>query len=684
MSHDIRIQLRIVEKSREEIASLRRQAVELADRFVVAAEEQLRKGLPVPQQLIDDYSDWQPKQTETRRLCRETLQQFGIDPPDSLDEHDLKQCEQWLETRQTELGRELDEDFYERESLLFRISVIECTSGDPAELDRLKQKTTVLKQVLYDEAAPSDAWNDITWKLIEAVWELTSSFGDSQSPAEEQAAVDRVALLQEHSLLRLAVQALQGRIRPRSGWEQQHPQRPVSIHDETTTDPMAEIATPEEVSSKSQLPGEPVLSSSEAIERLKWAQEKNDSTIGTRAVESRPTREIDVTVVEQIANRVSSTADQLERDADAIGVSPDPIHLAVLQAFEESARYVLSVVKRQPDLEMRDDSWRETLGESLQFLAHAQSAIRKLRLDRDMGTSTEQDDAFHWLKHIAETQEVFIHRHMRLDDPANPYQIHEVLPKIVAARYDWERPTRVKRLLKKIEYERTQVLGDPEGARAHWDTITGTIEELVREEDVKPSAVQLRDALIDFYEEFPDDFNLSDNVSLVFREIDRFVADREANESDNEGPSAIVSADVSALRPLIAGQKMLLIGGIPKQETRQRLEQRLGLGELEWLETREHESSSRFEALVHHPDVKLVCLLVRWSGHDHVDTIKDYCRNANKPCVLIPRGYGLNQLAHEIMSQTGDRLRESAGVGNDQTSQPGDVSDDEQSTSQPD
>ena len=81
----------------------------------------------------------------------------------------------------------------------------------------------------------------------------------------------------------------------------------------------------------------------------------------------------------------------------------------------------------------------------------------------------------------------------------------------------------------------------------------------------------------------------------------------------------------------------------------------LGLEDLIWIETKEHQSIRGFEAAIARPDVALVLLAIRWSSHAFGD-VKQFCDRHGKPLVRLPGGYSPNQVAAQILAQCGERL----------------------------
>src|SRR5690606_2152167 len=98
---------------------------------------------------------------------------------------------------------------------------------------------------------------------------------------------------------------------------------------------------------------------------------------------------------------------------------------------------------------------------------------------------------------------------------------------------------------------------------------------------------------------------------------------------------------------------VVLIGGDRRPEAQEALVEAFGLGELEWIGTREHESIERFRPSIAHPDVALVLLAIRWASHSFGD-IKEDCDRHGKPLVRLPGGYNPNQVAAQILSQCGE------------------------------
>lgn len=113
--------------------------------------------------------------------------------------------------------------------------------------------------------------------------------------------------------------------------------------------------------------------------------------------------------------------------------------------------------------------------------------------------------------------------------------------------------------------------------------------------------------------------------------------------------------EVGEARRLLRGRGVVLIGGIARPESKKMLEAALGLKELTWIETKEHQSIAAFEPAIARPDVALVLLAIRWSSHAFGD-VKRYCDRHGKPMVRLPGGFGANQVASQILAQCSGKL----------------------------
>jgi hypothetical protein len=121
--------------------------------------------------------------------------------------------------------------------------------------------------------------------------------------------------------------------------------------------------------------------------------------------------------------------------------------------------------------------------------------------------------------------------------------------------------------------------------------------------------------------------------------------------------SAAPTEEMRRARELLQGRSAVLIGGERRPPAAESLEAALGLRELVWIETREHQTHAVFEPYVARDDVAVVVLAIRWSSHGFGE-VKEFCDKYGKPLVRLPAGYSPNQVAYHLVRQVGDRLGE--------------------------
>jgi hypothetical protein len=158
--------------------------------------------------------------------------------------------------------------------------------------------------------------------------------------------------------------------------------------------------------------------------------------------------------------------------------------------------------------------------------------------------------------------------------------------------------------------------------------------------------------LVPIIDSLPDLAELPRGFQLVMRELDHFMASSpapKAQAASQPGP------EVREAAQLLDGQSIVLIGGDRRPGSQQALREALGLKEVIWIETREHQSIEGFEAYVARPDVAIVILAIRWASHAFGE-VREFCERHGKPLVRLPGGYNPNQVAAQIMSQCSERL----------------------------
>lgn len=333
-------------------------------------------------------------------------------------------------------------------------------------------------------------------------------------------------------------------------------------------------------------------------------------------------------------------------------VPKEPTSLEVVAGCFEAVADALGLVRGMlPDVEAN----REFFEPALDLLAEAQSALR-VAIDRIEGPrDPDQFRVYDWLRGMAAREQIFIPRHMRLGDPADPAHLPDIEDRIedMDARFQGVRQRAKKRKshLNRLRYH-AKLIGEGTGGEHDWRKVAEAIGEMV-EEGVPASNAEVREAALPILDDIPDLDDLPQGFGLVLREIDRYLAGRM---SPREPMTAEVpTPEVSEAARLLSGKGMVLIGGSRRPEAYEALKTAFGLEELVWVETREHESIDRFEPYVARPEVALVLLAIRWTSHSFGD-VKRFCDRYDKPMVRLPGGYSPNQVAAQILVQCSEQL----------------------------
>lgn len=292
---------------------------------------------------------------------------------------------------------------------------------------------------------------------------------------------------------------------------------------------------------------------------------------------------------------------------------------------------------------------RRGLEKTLPLLAEAQSAVRGALRRLQAPDDPDQLAAYEAVRETAARHRIFLKRFLRADDLA-PY---EAWPGLLS-RIESQAGSPSQRHEQCFERLRGLARSLDEGGDAEtcWPAIIGAVDEAVGE-GVPPSSREIRGLLLPHIDDLPEGSDVPPGFRRVLREIDRYLATRPppAAAATSQAPTA----EVSEVARLLSGRSAVLIGGLRRPQSQQALRAALGLHELVWIGTREHQSIRGFEAAIARPEVAVVLLAIRWSSHAFGD-VKSFCDRHGKPLVRLPGGYNPAQVAAQILAQCGGRL----------------------------
>ena len=248
---------------------------------------------------------------------------------------------------------------------------------------------------------------------------------------------------------------------------------------------------------------------------------------------------------------------------------------------------------------------RAAIERSLELLAEAQSALRAAVGRVDAKQDKDQLRAYLWLRATCWNLQCFVARYMKIEDVADPAswadidrRIEELDSQLQQSR---RRAKAYQSSLKRIRYHLKLIAEGGGGEGRHdWQVVIDTVGGMVAD-GVPPSNADIRELLLPVIDGLPDDLEHSPGFSLVLREIDRFLATRPAEPDGREAAAVEPTAEVKAVADLLRGRTVVLIGGLRRRDAHEALERAFGLKELDWIETREHESVTSFEPHVAGP-----------------------------------------------------------------------------------
>jgi hypothetical protein len=295
-----------------------------------------------------------------------------------------------------------------------------------------------------------------------------------------------------------------------------------------------------------------------------------------------------------------------------------------------------------------------SLEDILPLIAEAQSGLRYAIQAISGPDDADQLQVFDWLKAMAARSHVYIRRFMRVDDPADPARWPDLLGRIERQRDRLGQTGRGPQHEASFVRLRALMGGIREGRAtdADWRTVIEVVEELLGK-GVPPSNREIRELLLPVIDEIPDLEDMPPGFRLVLREIDRFLSTHSGLTRAAAAPEP--TAEVKEAARLLAGKSAVMIGGSRRREAQEALRKALGLKDLIWIETKEHQSVGTFEPIVARTDVALILLAIRWSSHSFGD-VKQLGERHGKPLVRLPGGYSPNQVAAQIVSQCSAQL----------------------------
>ena len=301
----------------------------------------------------------------------------------------------------------------------------------------------------------------------------------------------------------------------------------------------------------------------------------------------------------------------------------------------------------------------------LELVAEAQAIVRESLHDLRTDADRDQEHAFYWLRRVTDEQGFYIRRYMRQEDKIGPEQLPSLETRLAEFEVRFLQPQQAnivqQRLLRPLAYHLQQIRDKPQQPHGHdWKRVMELASSWV-EKGFPPSSPAIRERLLPVMDEIPFSDEWTEPFRRVMRELDRYQAQRDLTEANHEADhlddARAQSPEVTQVRELLHGQSVVMVGGECRHKAHERLKSAFGLRELIWPNAPKDGSHTDYGPAVARPEVTIVVEAIRWSSHGF-NEVKQFCDKYDKPLVRLKAGYHPNQVALQILSQCGDKLRQ--------------------------
>lgn len=298
----------------------------------------------------------------------------------------------------------------------------------------------------------------------------------------------------------------------------------------------------------------------------------------------------------------------------------------------------------------------------LEALAQAHSALRAV-LSRTWLSHDDHDqlEVHRWLKHWTATRRIFVERHMSLADPADPAEASTLRVTIarLSQAIDQQR-SRAKAVLEalgRIRYHAGKITDSaPDEAAPHWSRIGQALASLA-EIGVFSTDRRILEAIGPQAAAAWCEEHASAVEQVVVQRVlagERTRA-RPAPRRAGDEPRAWDSAVLRA-RELLRGGHVVVIGGLRKGRSLERLREAFDLASIEWVALAEHGPSLPMQAPIRRSDTRVVLVIIKLTGHLHAGIARQLATEAGKPWVLLTGGYNPSSVAAAVLQQASERL----------------------------
>ena len=278
-----------------------------------------------------------------------------------------------------------------------------------------------------------------------------------------------------------------------------------------------------------------------------------------------------------------------------------------------------------------NENWPNLTVQEVQPLAEAVAAIQQRfnRLLFRIGAKDPYQQAlFDNLRSWAREAQCYLHS-LRPKVP-----IAELIERASTLRSAWDSAkaqVEVSKSRGKMLDQLEEMIDEPDFGSAG-DTDELRLHELLltlREARVPPTDRRLRDALAPWGAFLEGEDRFRDILKEVHLEWERRQEAGKTDEDPLEDQDAIdaVSKQLDKLRPITRGRRIVLLGGIPREDAAEKIRETLGFDTVQWLKTMPEQASSDFEAQI--ADATAVGIFTKYSRKEW-KRIAETCRRDGK------------------------------------------------------
>ena len=319
----------------------------------------------------------------------------------------------------------------------------------------------------------------------------------------------------------------------------------------------------------------------------------------------------------------------------------------------------------------------------LYLLAEAQSSLLASLADAPTRSDSDQRDVFLWLKDQTTRYRIYVDRHMRLDDPADPNGSSDLEERIRRASRELSEERQVRRqrgqLLNKIRYHVRKLLHDGALRLSEVESLAAALERgfeagLERgDRTLVELFAPLRELTAGAIGEAAERLTAltetiaspgADAASAGHSSSSANAKSADAT-SDDENDATTKDPERSArilgeVRALLQGRRVVLLARDITDDEGIALEKELGATSVKVVmvdvESEEAERWKVLDACLADEAVDLFLLGVRLDT-DEYQRFKERCLERKTPFVRLPGSFAATAVAHQITRQVGWRLR---------------------------